>query len=167
MTKTKKMLSEFFHFRKIKNLKKAQKFHIREDFHEKYHIKGYYNTTKEGYPITIERIGKTKVNEIFNEFPFENCLEYKIIAEYERCINIVFPLCSEQIGKRVDKTVNIIDLKGVKITKIFNKKFKKFLKNMSTISQNYYPEILHKMYIVNAPFLFKGIWNIVKHMLDK
>lgn len=79
----------------------------------------------------------------------------------------MLPICSARAGRRIDKTVSIIDLKGVKITKIFDHKFKKFLKSITHISQNYYPELLHEMYIINAPFIFTGIWNIIKLMIDK
>lgn len=33
--------------------------------------------------------------------------------------------------------------------------------------QDNYPEILGKMYIINAPFIFSGIWLIVKPWLDE
>ena len=44
---------------------------------------------------------------------------------------------------------------------------KKFLKTISKIGQDFYPELLHEMYIINAPLLFSGLWNIIKHMIDK
>ena len=35
------------------------------------------------------------------------------------------------------------------------------------ISQKYYPETLEKMFIINAPWLFRTIWTIVKGWLHK
>ncbi|GAM17469.1 hypothetical protein SAMD00019534_006440 [Acytostelium subglobosum LB1] len=32
--------------------------------------------------------------------------------------------------------------------------------------QKYYPESLNKCLIVNAPWIFTGIWNIIKHWMD-
>ncbi len=36
----------------------------------------------------------------------------------------------------------------------------------SVIGSNYYPEVLGAMYIINAPFLFAGIWSGIKIFLD-
>ena len=35
------------------------------------------------------------------------------------------------------------------------------------ISQNYYPELLHKMHIINSPFIFKSVWSVIKNWVDK
>ena len=35
------------------------------------------------------------------------------------------------------------------------------------ISQNIFPEILKHLVIINAPFLFKGIWVAIKKWVDK
>jgi hypothetical protein len=38
---------------------------------------------------------------------------------------------------------------------------------VSHIAQNYYPEMLGKMFIINAPMLFTAVWSVVKQMLDE
>jgi hypothetical protein len=35
------------------------------------------------------------------------------------------------------------------------------------ISQDYYPEMLHKMFIINAPWVFRSIWGIAKAWVDE
>lgn len=81
-------------------------------------------------------------------------------------MNVIFPECSKIAGKRIERSVSIIDLKGVSLFKLFNGKFKKFLKMGIGITQDYYPEIMGKMYIINAGYLFSGIWAIVKLWID-
>lgn len=34
------------------------------------------------------------------------------------------------------------------------------------IDQDYYPELMHKALIINAPTSFRIIWGLVKHLLD-
>lgn len=63
--------------------------------------------------------------------------------------------------------ISVLDLKHLKVLKVFDSKFKKFLSEITHVSQNYYPELLDKMYIINAPLVFKGIWSVIKHTLDK
>ena len=43
-------------------------------------------------------------------------------------MNVIFPECSKLANKRIERSVSIIDLKGVSLFKLFNGKFKKFLK---------------------------------------
>ena len=57
-----------------------------------------------------------------------------------------------------------MDLKGVglsKATQVYS-----YIKQVSGISQNYYPERLGKLYIINAPWGFSGIFSVVKGYLD-
>ncbi len=41
-----------------------------------------------------------------------------------------------------------------------------FIKPASSMAQDNYPEMLGNMFIVNAPFLFTGIWAIVRVWID-
>ena len=41
------------------------------------------------------------------------------------------------------------------------------MKELLVILQNYYPEMLFKMYILNANWLFKALWIILKPFIDK
>ena len=42
-----------------------------------------------------------------------------------------------------------------------------FLKLASNVSQNYYPEMLGNMMLINTTFFFKAIWLMVKHFVDE
>ena len=44
---------------------------------------------------------------------------------------------------------------------------KELIKVAAKLSQNYYPEILYKLYLLNVPLIFKVIWAVVKLYLDK
>ena len=51
--------------------------------------------------------------------------------------------------------------------KILNKKFYALIQLASKIGQDYYPEIMGTMFIVNAPMLFTGVWAVIKGFIDE
>ena len=46
-------------------------------------------------------------------------------------------------------------------------KTKEFVKIAAKIGQDYYPEMLGRMFIINTPFTFKALWTIVKAFIDE
>jgi hypothetical protein len=40
------------------------------------------------------------------------------------------------------------------------------LKSTIEVDQRHYPETLHRFFIVNAPFILKAVWRLVKPWLD-
>lgn len=50
---------------------------------------------------------------------------------------------------------------------MMTKKSREFLKIASTLGQNYYPEIMWEMYVINTPFLFKAAWVAIKPFLNE
>lgn len=74
------------------------------------------------------------------------------------------PACSRKSGYLLETSCSILDLKGVgiaKATSVYG-----YLGVVSGISQNYYPERLGKMYVINAPWGFSGVFSVVKKFLD-
>ena len=55
---------------------------------------------------------------------------------------------------------------GLKL-KNFNKRTRDFIEGMSQILSDYYPETMQKCFVVNAPFIFTGMWAVVKVFLDE
>jgi hypothetical protein len=91
-------------------------------------------------------------------------------ASYETLLTTIFDSCTEfhkkSTGedKRICQSMTILDLSGVSLgdaSKTYG-----FVKPASQMAQDNYPEILGNMYIVNAPFLFTGIWAIVRMWVD-
>ena len=57
-----------------------------------------------------------------------------------------------------------MDLKGVGVTKVSS--VYGYVKQATAISQNYYPERLGKLYLINAPWGFSSVFSVVKGFLD-
>jgi hypothetical protein len=87
-----------------------------------------------------------------------------LVCEYEKMADPRLPACSRKTGQLLETSCSILDLKGVgiaKATSVYG-----YLGAVSTISQNYYPERLGKLYVINAPWGFAGVFSIVKKFLD-
>lgn len=87
-----------------------------------------------------------------------------LTVEYERVADPRLPACSRKAGVLLETCCTIMDLKGVgimKATEVYG-----YLREASNMSQNYYPERLGKLYVINAPWGFSGVWNVVKGWLD-
>ena len=74
--------------------------------------------------------------------------------------------CSKVSGKQINHTLSILDMTGFSIG-MMNKRVYSLVQHASKISQDYYPEQLGQLMIVNAPMLFTGVFAIVKGWLDE
>ena len=50
---------------------------------------------------------------------------------------------------------------------ILSKKNREFIQLASNLSENYYPEIMWQMYVINTPFIFKAAWIAIKPFLNE
>lgn len=67
---------------------------------------------------------------------------------------------------QVTQLLTVIDLSGIG-SHLTTSAARDFVQGLSEIDNNYYPEILGEMMIVNAPALFRGIWSIIAAFLDE
>ena len=81
-------------------------------------------------------------------------------------MKVRYPACSEAAGKRIQQGLTIMDLTGGGITSV-NKQVYGLVKIAAQIGSDYYPEIMGNMFVVNAPYLFAGVWAMVKGFLDE
>ncbi|KAJ6301416.1 hypothetical protein OIU77_015673, partial [Salix suchowensis] len=84
----------------------------------------------------------------------ERYLKYHV-QEFERVIQEKFSACSVASKRRICSTTTILDVQGL------------VLGAMTKIDSNYYPETLHRMFIVNAgPGFKKMLWPAAQKFLD-
>lgn len=118
---------------------------------------------EDGRPVYIEHISNMDLNAIFKLTTQERLLT-NIVVEYERAADVRFPACSRQKGVLVDTVCTIIDIAGVSVRQVPG--VYSHIRRVSDVTQNYYPERLGHTYIVNAPWGFGAIWNVIKAWLD-
>lgn len=85
-------------------------------------------------------------------------------------MNLVFPeVNSMGFEGYIEQSVTILDLEGLAFFKVLGKRdeIQSFLKMVSGITQDNYPETMGRLFIVNAPMLFSALWSVVKGFLDE
>jgi hypothetical protein len=87
-----------------------------------------------------------------------------LAVEYEKVGDPRLPACSRKAGNLLETCCTIMDLKGVGISKVSS--VYSYVKQASAMSQNYYPERLGKLYLINAPWGFSTVFGVVKGWLD-
>jgi hypothetical protein len=119
---------------------------------------------QDGRPIYIERLGNIDVKALYAVTTQERLLK-QLVSEYERCAFERFPACSLVKGELVETSCTILDLQGVGLGQFY--KVRDYVSKASTIGQDRYPETMGKFYIINAPWGFATIWNLIKGWLDE
>ena len=87
-----------------------------------------------------------------------------LVVEYEKLADPRLPAASRKAGSLLETCCTVMDLKGVGLSKI-NQVYQ-YVQQVSGILQNYYPERLGKLYVINAPWGFSSVFAIVKRFLD-
>lgn len=87
-----------------------------------------------------------------------------MVCEYEKIADPRLPACSRKAGHLLETCCTIVDLNGVGISQASS--VYGYVQAASAILQNYYPERLGKLYVINAPWGFSGVFGLVKRWLD-
>ena len=85
---------------------------------------------------------------------------------HEDLVNWRLPACSAYAEKRIDQMCLIFDFEGFSVN-TFNSQCLELTRWGSKTGQDNYPELMHKTFIVNAPYYFKVFWAIIKHFYDE
>jgi len=126
---------------------------------------GWLGTDKLGRPIFIERVGKLHIDKVLKNVTPER-LQLHYIQSNEKLLKEILPACSKARGEPINNTCYIMDMKGATANMMSGKVWD-LLKVASKIGQDYYPEILGHMFIINVPMFFYGVWNIARHFVDE
>lgn len=166
--KAKTMFRKYLNFRKSKNIHRIANLDMNNDkmkLFRDYYTAGHYGYDNEGRLLIIERVGFYDYKGMARDFTSED-LEDFFIQLQERILFIELPILSGLFNKRIDRSTVILDLKNLKISKLFQKKFRLFIDAAVNVTSNYYPEMLGKSVFINAPFGAATAWSIIKQWMD-
>lgn len=128
-----------------------------------YYPQYYHKTDVDGRPLYVEQLGKVDLDKMRQITTDERMLQ-NLVVEYEKLSDPRLPACSRKAGQLLETCCTIMDLKGVglgKASQVYG-----YVQRASAISQNYYPERLGKLYVINAPWGFSGVFSVIKRFLD-
>ena len=138
-----------------KELPKEEKFHMSwpHDFH------GF---DREGHPVYYEKTSYLEPSVVLEQFTMEEVEE--LHAQMQEYMANLKQQVSKEKGVLVYKSIVIMDMSCLGM-KHMSSSFFGPIKSILNIDQYYYPETMHKLYVINCPFVFRMMWNIVKPML--
>ncbi len=123
---------------------------------------GYHKTDKRGRPVYIDRIGCADLDTLFKVTTPERIAE-EHLYEWELLLRERFPACSRAAGRCVRQTMTVVDLAGLSLAR-FNTA-RPVVLALTRLDQEYYPEFLGDLVLVNAPWVFTAVWAVVSPML--
>ncbi|KAG7538120.1 CRAL-TRIO lipid binding domain [Arabidopsis suecica] len=143
-----------------------QDFNFKElDQVTRHYPQGYHGVDKDGRPIYIERLGKAHPGKLMEVTTIERYLKYHV-QEFERTLQEKLPACSVAAKRRVTTTTTILDVEGLGM-KNFTPTAANLLATIAKVDCNYYPETLHRMFIVNAGIGFRNfLWPAAQKLVD-
>ena len=124
-------------------------------------MQAHHGFDKNNRPVYIEKSGSIPVDAMMNNFTDAEMLHAHIWGMEFQARRA--ELKSREVGVWVDNFCRIIDLEGMSND---HNKLLEWTKPMTFVDQNYYPERLGVMFIINAPWFFSLIWTAISFFLD-
>jgi len=117
-----------------------------------------------GHAVCLETPGasSTLLNKLFQAMDADTFVKCQIYNK-EVLRHYVASLSVRQ-QKRLYKVVNVVDLSGFGKAHMSSTMMNWF-KAFSASFGLYYPETMHRTYIINAPMLFTGVWKIARNFV--
>jgi len=138
-------------------------FTERSQFH-KHYPEGFFCTDRDGRPVYVQQPGNIDTEELWKFTTLDRSIRYHI-SQQEKAVKKIGPACTIKAGKDRFQSVVIIDMDGVGVSTLTGE-VRNIMGKIMAIDQDYYPELMHKAVIVNAPTTFRVIWSMVKYLLD-
>lgn len=117
---------------------------------------------KVGHPIILERVATVSSGALLERFSDDEFLSHMVARKEIQCFYLRD--LSHKLGKRIYKSVSVIDVGGMDrghMGRAFIHRFKLFTLCFATR----YPESVHRLVVINTPFLFQMFWSIAKVFL--
>jgi len=142
--------------------KPKPKYGLYKEVFPQYH-QGYDDN---GRLLHIRRIGELRVKDLLGNFTTEELRDIEISFN-ELAQRILSPSIKRVTGEIEWRSHAVADFKGAGIYNLLDSKFRKVFTISSSIVQTCYPENLGVCSVICAPYMFSGLWGVVKGLLTK
>lgn len=126
---------------------------------------GFFGVDKIGRPLYIDKAGYVHVDRLLALMDAEK-LRQGVIYCFEHMLKFKLYACSELYDRQISQTVNIFDVGGFHMG-LWTRQAMNMLKIVIEVAVEMNPECLGKLFIINAPFIFTGVFAIIKSWLDE
>lgn len=124
----------------------------------------FHKTDKKGRPVHIQFFGGLNLPELYKHVTPEKHWE-AIVVNADSLTREVLPAASRAAGKPIHQSIVIVDLKGFGLSQFWQ--VKSLAQASFQISQDYFPDTMGQLLIINAPSSFTFIWGFIKPWLAK
>ncbi|KAL6302784.1 CRAL-TRIO domain-containing protein [Sparassis latifolia] len=124
----------------------------------------FHKTDKKGRPVNIHHFGGINMPELYRHISPQGFWK-TIVVNADALTREVLPASTKAAGRNIDGTFVIVDLKGFGISQFWQ--MKNLAHDSFQMSQDYFPETMAQLAIVNAPTSFTTIWAFIKPWLAK
>ncbi|ESO98951.1 hypothetical protein LOTGIDRAFT_187193 [Lottia gigantea] len=131
---------------------------------QKYLAGGLCGHDKDGSPIRIELFGRLDMKGLMYSARKMDMEKTKIL----QCEMIVEDCRkqSQKLGKKVDQLTVIFDMEGVSSKMLWKPGLQMYMHLVSILEDNY-PELLKRMFVVNAPSIFPVLYKICRPLISE
>ncbi|KAH8114530.1 CRAL/TRIO domain-containing protein [Phellopilus nigrolimitatus] len=119
---------------------------------------------KRGWPINVHSLGGIDTTALYQVITPVRFWE-SILSAAEGAMREILAGSSYAAGRPIDDIFVIVDLKDFGLGKFWQ--MKSLIQDSFQISQDYFPETMGLLVIINAPYTFSVIWNVVRSWLAK
>ncbi|KAK0464574.1 CRAL TRIO domain-containing protein [Desarmillaria tabescens] len=124
----------------------------------------YPEREAKGRPINVHFFGNLDIPKLYKECTPEKHWQ-TVLVNCESLTREVIPAASRAAGKPIGTVLVIVDLKGFGLSQFWQ--MKSLARSSFQVSQDYYPETMGQLAIINAPSSFTFIWSVIKPWLSK
>ncbi|KAF8073686.1 CRAL-TRIO domain-containing protein [Lyophyllum atratum] len=124
----------------------------------------FHKTDKKGRPLNIHFFSGMDLPKLYKVCTPEKHWQ-TVLVNAESLPREILPGATRKAGKRIGSVFVIVDLEGFGLAQFWQ--MKSLARNSFQISQDYFPETMGQLAIVNAPSTFTMIWSVIKPWLSK
>ncbi|ESK95010.1 sec14 cytosolic factor family sec14 [Moniliophthora roreri MCA 2997] len=124
----------------------------------------FHKTDKRGRPLNVHFLGGMNLHQLYKECTPERHWQ-TVLVNAESLTREVLPAASRSTDKDINSVLVVVDLRGFGLHQFWQ--MKNLAQRSFQMSQDYYPETMGQLVIVNAPSSFTIIWSVIKSWLAK